>query len=71
MPIICLMVRENHKMVREMSGKSQGILWGLMAGHPVMDYAINHRISYYLELLIIINGSFPDGHQAITWIGVH
>ena len=35
MPIICLMVRENHKMVREMSGKSQGILWGLMAGHPV------------------------------------
>ena len=31
-----------------------------------MDYAINHRISYYLELLIIINGSFPDGHQAIT-----
>ena len=34
MPIICLMVRENHKMVREMSGKSQGILWGLMAGHP-------------------------------------
>ena len=28
------MVRENHKMVREMSGKSQGILWGLMAGHP-------------------------------------
>ena len=35
------------------------------------DYAINHRISYYLELLIIINGSFPDGHQAITWIGVH
>ena len=29
------MVRENHKMVREMSGKSQGILWGLMAGHPV------------------------------------
>ena len=36
MPIICLMVRENHKMVREMSGKSQGILWRLMAGHPVM-----------------------------------
>ena len=34
MPIMCLMVRENHKMVREMSGKSQGILWGLMAGHP-------------------------------------
>ena len=34
MSIICLMVRENHKMVREMSGKSQGILWGLMAGHP-------------------------------------
>ena len=34
MPIICLMVRENHKMVREMSGKSRGILWGLMAGHP-------------------------------------
>ena len=34
MPIICLLVRENHKMVREMSGKSQGILWGLMAGHP-------------------------------------
>ena len=34
MPIICLMVRENHKMVRKMSGKSQGILWGLMAGHP-------------------------------------
>ena len=34
MTIICLMVRENHKMVREMSGKSQGILWGLMAGHP-------------------------------------
>ena len=34
MPIICLMVRENHKMVREMSGKSQGILLGLMAGHP-------------------------------------
>ena len=34
MRIICLMVRENHKMVREMSGKSQGILWGLMAGHP-------------------------------------
>ena len=34
MPIICLMVREKHKMVREMSGKSQGILWGLMAGHP-------------------------------------
>ena len=33
MPIICLMVRENHKMVREMSGKSQEILWGLMAGH--------------------------------------
>ena len=29
------MVRENHKMVREMSGKRQGILWGLMAGHPV------------------------------------
>ena len=35
MPMICLLVRENHKMVREMSGKSQGILWGLMAGHPV------------------------------------
>ena len=34
MPIKCLMVSENHKMVREMSGKSQGILWGLMAGHP-------------------------------------
>ena len=34
MPIICFLVRENHKMVREMSGKSQGILWGLMAGHP-------------------------------------
>ena len=34
MLVICLMVRENHKMVREMSGKSQGILWGLMAGHP-------------------------------------
>ena len=31
------MVRENHKMVREMSGKSQGILWGLMAGHPVQS----------------------------------
>ena len=42
MPIICLIVRENHKMVREMSGKSQGILWGLMAGHP--DYGI--RIFY-------------------------
>ena len=28
------MVRENHKMVREMSGKSQVILLGLMAGHP-------------------------------------
>ena len=27
------MVREKHKMVREMSEKSQGILWGLMAGH--------------------------------------
>ena len=36
MRIICLMVRENHKMVREMSGKSQGILWGLMAGHPAL-----------------------------------
>ena len=34
MPIICLMVRENQKMVREKSGKHQGILWGLMAGHP-------------------------------------
>ena len=38
MPMICLMVRENHKMVREMSGKSQGILWGLMAGHPEYAY---------------------------------
>ena len=38
MPIICLMVRENHKMVREMSGKSQGILWGLMAGHPAVTF---------------------------------
>ena len=38
MPIICLMVRENHKMVREMSGKSQGILWGLMAGHPEVTW---------------------------------
>ena len=28
------MVRENHKILREMSGKSQGILWGLIAGHP-------------------------------------
>ena len=35
-----LMVRENHKMVREMSGKSQGILWGLMAGHPEYEYII-------------------------------
>ena len=34
MLMICLMVRENLKMVREMSGKSQGILWGLMGGHP-------------------------------------
>ena len=40
MPIICLMVRENHKMVREMSGKSQGILWELMAGHPDQVYQI-------------------------------
>ena len=40
--MICLMVRENHKMVKEMSGKSQGILWGLMAGHPVLtdDFAM-------------------------------
>ena len=37
MPIISLMVRENQKMVREMSGKSQGILWGIMAGHPAPD----------------------------------
>ena len=28
MPIIRLMVRENHKMVREMSGKSQEICEG-------------------------------------------
>ena len=34
MPMICFMVRENLKTVRETSGKSQGILWGLMAGHP-------------------------------------
>ena len=40
MPIICLMVRENHKMVREISGKSQGILWGLMAGHPDHNYQV-------------------------------
>ena len=44
MPIICLMVRENHKMVREMSGKSQGILWGLMAGHPELYCFKNVRI---------------------------
>ena len=36
MPIMCIMVRGNHEMVREKSGKSQGILWGLMAGHPVI-----------------------------------
>ena len=44
MPIICLMVRENHKMVREMSGKSQGILWGLMAGRPVCLLSITFWI---------------------------
>ena len=48
MPIICLMVRENHTMVREMSGKSQGILWGLMAGHP--DQGISSHSAEYAHM---------------------
>ena len=64
MPIICLMVRENHKMVREMSGKSQGILWGLMAGHPVnLSFCIcvhvhaswSNGISYYPKGIHTVN----------------
>ena len=46
MPIICLMVRENHKMVREMSGKSQGILWGLMPGHPDRAWSSMVEVPY-------------------------
>ena len=72
MPIICLMVRENHKMVREMSGKSQGILWGLMAGHPdllakhyfhfVQNSTIFFQLIYNLQLNAEdIFKSDPDG----------
>ena len=52
MPIICLMVRENPKLVREMSGKSQGILWGLLAGHP--DWSANHLEIFLVALWIPI-----------------
>ena len=54
MPIICLMVKENHKMVREMSGKSEGILWGLMAGHPDMTF----RFSDVMLLLAVFYWHF-------------
>ena len=44
------MVRENHKMVREMSGKCQGILWGLMAGHP--DIGLDYTEYYSVVILV-------------------
>ena len=56
MPIICLMVRENHKMVREMSGKSQGILWGLIAGHP--DQATSQSVSHVKVIVKFQNLNF-------------
>ena len=54
MPIICLMVRENHKMVREMSGKSQGILWGLMAGHPAQFWS--KSTTFFSRMTLKFNG---------------
>ena len=56
MPIICRIVRENHKMVREMSGKSQGILWGLMAGHPEMaEQTIETPVIWDTIMLIMMS----------------
>ena len=65
MPIICLMVRENHKMVREMSGKSQGILWGLMAGHPDV-YSIYHKTYSQVCYALLCSGDISN-----SWISVH
>ena len=55
---ICLMVRENHKMVREMSGKSQGILWGLMAGPLELPILLTDPIPYTIPNIWLssING---------------
>ena len=58
MSIICFLVRENHKMVREMSGKSQGILWGLMAGHP--EYVSVHLFSREISGESDSDASFSD-----------
>ena len=59
MPTICLMVRENHKMVREMSGKRQGILWGLMAGHPAhcLHLAVCHGSEQYFIFVVHMTGN--------------
>ena len=59
MPIICLMVRENHKMVREMSGKSQGILWGLMAGHPEVCSGSIRPIAQITQCTSLISHNVP------------
>ena len=63
------MVRENHKMVREMSGKSQGILWGLMAGHPDgllnTPYGNIDQGEYGLRWWLV-----AWRHQAINWTNI-
>ena len=68
MPIICLMVRENHKMVREMSGKSQGILWGLMAGHPELIFLFENCYSSLWVLLKFVPNNSIDNKYAFVQV---
>ena len=67
MTIICLMVRENHKMVREMSGKSQGILWGPMAGHPVGCFKVKFRNSSISGIVGLIDVKWKGSELIWYW----